>query len=219
MGQRVKWAFLCSQLTWTLYFTKYVTSGRDLHKIGELSILNCHFKTQNNSERPLMYALLLEPLLSMLTCLRVFVVFSVPSVKYWNVFFQWVWKIANLSILRESFYKCISYAEMLSTFTPFSVDIIGICHVSGINICRHDSCNCHEWRNEWYWRYRVDSDLIRIGRHKYIIILVMGMNFKTVPASSSSGRMHVSTVPASSSSKTVKSPWSMTVPEVTAAWP
>jgi hypothetical protein len=28
--------------------------------------------------------------------------------------------------------------------------------------------NCHERRNEWYWKYRVDSEPIRIGRHKYI---------------------------------------------------
>ena len=114
------------------------------------------------------------------------------------------WNIANLSILREPFYKFALYVKILSTSTPFSVNIIGICHVNIINICCHDSYNCHEWRNEWYWKYSVGSDLVRIGRLKYILTFVMGMN--------------VSTVPANSSSKTVNSSRSMTVTELTAPW-
>jgi hypothetical protein len=60
-----------------------------------------------------------------------------------------------------------------------------------VYICCHDSCNCHEWGNERIWNYRVDSDLIRIGSHKYIIIFFTGMNVSTVPANSSFKQLRV----------------------------
>ena len=62
----------------------------------------------------------------------------------------WHGRIANLSIHRDSFYKFARYVEIVSTSTPFCVDFIDMCHVNGINICCHDSCHCHERRNEWY---------------------------------------------------------------------
>jgi hypothetical protein len=146
VGQRVRWTLQCLQLTCTLYFTKYVTRGRDLHTMGELrNSLSCHFKTYNIIPKDCwLYAILFELLLFiMLTCLIVFVVFSVPSVKYGNVVFNLAWKIANLSILRESFYKFYVMLKFYLHLTP-SVWTLLACHVNGINICCHDSCNCPE---------------------------------------------------------------------------
>jgi len=92
--------------------------------------LSCHFKIYNVIPKDCwLYAILFETLLSRLTSLIVCVVFSVPSVKYGNVFFNSAWKIARelICLYSENHFTNLHVMLEFLLHLPHSVWTLLVC--------------------------------------------------------------------------------------------